>query len=45
MWAIDPKGVPEKVVNTKAGIRIVVTLDKNVVTTGFKNGKWIITKY
>ncbi len=45
MWAIDPSGVPEKVVNTKAGIRIVVTLDKNVVTTGYKNGKWIITKY
>ncbi len=45
MWAISPTGIPEKVVNMKAGIRIVITLNKNVITTGFKNGKWILTTY
>ena len=45
MWAINPKGIPEKVTNTKAGVRYIVVLDRNVVTTGYSNGKWIITRY
>ena len=45
MWAINPIGEPQKVTNTKAGVRYIVVLDRNVVTTGYSNGKWIITRY
>ena len=46
MYAIDKNGSPQELTNTKAGMRVVITLDSKVVTTGKNsNGQWVIVRY